>query len=109
MFSNNQSKDDRVKKGDVDEYDVSYNGNKLFKRTTKGWELCILWKDGSTSWESLKDIKDSNPVELAEYAVAHEIHNEPAFRWWVHHTLRKRDRIIKKVKARMSRKNLSLG
>ena len=25
-----QAKDDRVKKGDVDEYDVSYNGNKLF-------------------------------------------------------------------------------
>ena len=64
--------------GDVDKYDASYYGNKLFKRTTKGWELCVLWKDGSTSWESLNDIIDSNPVELAEYTVAHDIHNEPA-------------------------------
>ena len=28
------------------------------KKTTRGWPLCILWKDGSTLWEPLKDLKE---------------------------------------------------
>ena len=31
----------------------------------------------------LKDLKTSNPVELAEYAIANKINHEPAFLWWV--------------------------
>eukprot|EP00978_Attheya_sp_CCMP212_P012584 scaffold31458_cov32-Attheya_sp.AAC.1 len=27
-------------------------------RTTKGWEICVQWKDGSTDWISLKDLKE---------------------------------------------------
>ena len=33
--------------------------------TTKGWELKILWKDGTSTWIPLKDIKESNPIEVA--------------------------------------------
>lgn len=25
--------------------------------TTKGWRICVTWKDGSTSWHSLSDTK----------------------------------------------------
>ena len=71
------------------------NGGKL-QRTTKGWELLVLWKDGSTSWTKLKDLKASNPIEVAEYAVANRIADEPAFKWWVPYVLRKRNRIISK-------------
>ena len=39
------------------------------RRTTKGWEVCALWKDGSSNWIKLKDMKDSYPVELADYGV----------------------------------------
>ena len=53
------------------------------KPTTKGWELLVSWKDGSSSWVKLKDLKNSNPVEVAEYAVANRIQEEPAFAWWV--------------------------
>ena len=67
--------------------------------TTKGWKLLVSWKDGSTSWVPLKDLKESNPVEVAEYAVANKIAEEPAFAWWVRPVLRKRYRIIKKVKT----------
>jgi hypothetical protein len=70
------------------------------RRTTKGWKLLITWKDGSSSWVPLKDIKESNPVQVAEYAVANKILEEPAFAWWARHVLRKRDRIIRKVKSR---------
>lgn len=27
-------------------------------RTTKGWDFCVQWKDGSTSWVQLKDMKN---------------------------------------------------
>jgi ribosomal protein L31E len=52
----------------------------------------------STSWEHLKDLKESNPIEVAEYAVANRIDQEPAFKWWVPHTLQKRNRTTSKVK-----------
>ena len=47
----------------------------------------------------LKELKDSSyPVQIAEYAMANKIANEPAFNWWVHTVLRKRNRIVAKVK-----------
>ena len=59
--------------------------------TTKGWEIYVKWKDQSTSWVLLKDLKESNPVELAEYAVSQHIQSEPAFKWWVGYTSKKRE------------------
>ena len=70
------------------------------KVTTRGWWLLVEWKDGSTSWVRLKDLKSGYAVELAEYAVANRLVEEPAFQWWVPHTLRKRNRIISKVKSK---------
>ena len=35
------------------------------------------------TWMDLKDVKEANPIELAEYAVANQIENEPAFAWWL--------------------------
>ena len=78
---------------------TSANGNVKPKITTKGWELLVMWKDRSTSWVKLKDLKASNPVELAEYAVTNRIAEEPAFKWWVSDTLRKQNHIISKVKG----------
>ena len=48
------------------------------KVTTHGWSLHVSWHDGSTSWEPLKNHKASNPVEVAEYAVANWLVEEPA-------------------------------
>jgi hypothetical protein len=69
------------------------------QRTTKGWKLLVQWKDGTSSWIPLKDLKESNLVETAEYAVANKIMGEPAFARWICTVLRQQDRIIKKVKA----------
>jgi hypothetical protein len=57
------------------------SGNVKLKITTQGWQLLMLWKDKLMSWVKLKDLKASNPVELAEYAVANWIAEEPAFKW----------------------------
>ena len=81
-------------------YVTNKRGVKIPKTTTKGWKLLCQWKDGSADWVNLKHLKDSNPIELAEYAVANRIQEEPAFKWWVSDALRTRNRIIAKVKGK---------
>ena len=48
----------------------------------------------------LSDIKESYPIELARYAVKHNLDELPAYAWWVPHTLKRANRIISKVRAR---------
>ena len=72
-----------------DSHYFTKNGLKRKKRTTRGWELCVAWKDGSTDWVKLKDLKESFPIKIAEYAIRVNIAHEPAFAWWVHHVSRK--------------------
>lgn len=67
------------------------------RQTTKGWQLCIEWKDGTTSWEKLADLKESNPIEVAEYEVAHGLDDEVAFAWWAPFALKRCNRIIAAV------------
>ena len=71
------------------------------RKTTRGWETArtVAWT-GSSQWIKLKDIKDSYPVQVAEYAVTNRIAAEPAFNWWVQDILRKRNRIVSKVKTK---------
>ena len=83
-----------------DEFVQSSNGVKRRRETTKGWEVLVQWKDGSTTWSKLKDVKDSYPVELAEYAVQNGIQDEPAFAWWVPYTIKKKARIVAKIKSK---------
>jgi hypothetical protein len=54
-------------------------------------------------------LKESNPVEVAEYAVANKLVSEPAFAWWVGRTLKQRDRLIMKVKTRYLRRTHKFG
>jgi hypothetical protein len=56
-------------------------------------------KDSSLSWEKLKDLKASNPIKVAEYAIANRLIEEPAFKWWAPHILCHRNQIISKVKS----------
>ena len=50
------------------------------RKTTKGWKLLVKWRDGQESLVPLKDLKESNPVEVAEFSKAQGIANEPAFK-----------------------------
>ena len=85
------------------------SGVRKRKVTTKGVDLEVEYADGSTSWVPLKDLKESNPIETAEFAVSRNIQDEPAFAWWVTHVLRKRAAIIKRVNARTAKKNMKFG
>ena len=90
-------------------YLVTGTGTRRKMKTTKGCEILMSFKDGTANWVPLKDIKLSNPVEVAEYAKSQGIEKEPCFNWWVNDTLRKRDRIIKKVKSRYWKRTHKYG
>ena len=77
--------------------------------TTKGWRIKVKWCDGSHDWLPLHQVKNSNPVELAEYACKQNIEKEPAFNWWVKHVIKKRTRMVNKVKTRMRKGNMKFG
>ena len=83
-----------------DAFITTKTGTKHRRETTKGWELLIEWKDGSTTWVSLMDIKESYLVQVAEFALGSHISMEPAFAWWVPFMLKKRNRILAKVKSK---------
>ena len=42
-------------------------------KSTKGWQIQVEMADDSTHWIPLRDVKDANPVKMAEYAVANGI------------------------------------
>jgi hypothetical protein len=67
------------------------------RKSTKGWNLCVEWKDGTKIWERLANLKKSNPVEVAEYAVSKNLLDAPDFVWWDPHVLNNRSRIIADV------------
>jgi hypothetical protein len=88
---------------------VSSNGVKRRKETTIGWEINVQWKDGSTTWNKLKDMKDSYPIQVAEYAIENGVSELPAFKWWIPFVLKKRDRIIAKTKTSYWQKTHKYG
>jgi hypothetical protein len=57
----------------------------------------------------LADLKESNPVEVAEYAAAKSLRNSPAFVWWAPHALQKRTRIIADVTKRYHKRTHKFG
>jgi hypothetical protein len=88
---------------------IKNGSNKKVRKTTKGWHLCVECKDGTTSWERLADLKESNPVGVAEYADTKSLLNTPAFVWWAPHVLQKRTRIIAAVTKRYHKRPHKFG
>ena len=85
---------------DEDAFIESPIGGKKRRKTSRGWEILLQWKDGSTSWEAMKDIHAAYPVQLAEYAIQRGIDRKPAFAWWIPYVVKKRNRIISKTKSK---------
>jgi hypothetical protein len=80
------------------EQDETYQGDSNAKYVTKGWNICVSWKDRSMSWHSLSEIKNSYPVQLAEYAKTNKLEQETAFSWWIKSTLKLRRTFIKSTR-----------
>ncbi len=96
----------------VDKSDGWYEtpqGAKKRRITTRGCNMNVLWKDGTTFWIPLKDMKEANPLEVAEYASHYNLTSHPVFAWWVPHTLKREERIIKQVNHRLAKKQYKFG
>jgi hypothetical protein len=52
----------------------------------------------------LRTVKDSNPIQLAEYTASNQLADEAAFCWWASFMLRKQYRIISSIKAHAKKK-----
>jgi hypothetical protein len=74
--------------------------------TTKGWQICISWKDGMSS---LADIKHFYPLELARYAKSNNLQEKPAFSWWVKHVKKHQKATIKATKRRYLKRTHKFG
>ena len=95
----------------ISQADGFYETNTGVKRrviTTKGWDFNVKWESGETSYIALKDIKEHNPVEIAEYVIANKLDKEPAFAWWTRTALKQRNTIISKMAKRI-RKRMKFG
>ena len=62
-----------------EKYIKSKNGQMKLRQSIVGWSFLVRMKDGTKSWIPLRVMKESNPVEVAEYVLARNINNEPAF------------------------------
>jgi hypothetical protein len=76
---------------------IKHGCNNKVRKTTKVWNLCVECKYRTTIWERLSDLKESNHVEVAEYADAKSFLETPDFVWWAPYVLKKRSRIIAAV------------
>jgi len=54
-------------------------------------------------------MKETYPVQVAEYAIANGIAHEPAFNWWVHKVIKRKERLINKVKSKYWRTTHKFG
>ena len=88
---------------------VSRNSNKIKRQTTKGWWLLVELKNGSTEYVKLKDLKESNPIQVAEYTMANGLLDEPAFAWWAPWTLKQMRRTLKAMQTRYHRTTSKFG
>jgi hypothetical protein len=46
---------------------------------------------------------------VAEYAIRNKIDSEPAFAWWIRHTLKKKKAFINKTMRKVRRNNMKFG
>jgi hypothetical protein len=79
-------------------------GKKFPRKTTAGWQFNVVFtveSIRSTQWITLKELKESHPVQVAEYVTAKGIAKEPAFSWWVPYTLKKLEAIVSAVKSHL--------
>jgi hypothetical protein len=104
---------DHIKGNDVidinDAYATTKSGKKRMIESTVGWFLLVEFDDSSTEWIPLKRLKETNPIEVSEYAVANNLSDEVTFRYWIPFVLKKREQIISSIKRRVLKTKVKFG
>ena len=73
-------------------FTVSKNGNRARKQTTRGYYLEVQCKDGTNSWVSVREMKESHGIRTAEYVESNKLLDELEFAWWDQFNLKKKDK-----------------
>ena len=60
----------------------------------------VLWRDGTSTWNILKDVRNSYPTQLAEFALQNNFASLPVFKYWIYYAINKKHRIIKKINSK---------
>ena len=102
-------KDESVAINMEEKYIITKTGQLWLMKTTARWDLLGQWKDNTESWTKLSVMKESHPVETAEFVRARGISDRAAFCWWVPSTLKKRDAIISAVNMRVRKMTHKYG
>ena len=102
-----RKKDEAIERSDG--YAKDSKGRRSGKITTKGYDFLAKFRDGSESWIPLADLKEYNPLEIAEYDISNKLEKEPAFAWWVPHVIKKQNKIISVVASMVQIKNMKYG
>ena len=56
--------------GDSSKYLLPKTGTKRMRQMTQGWKFLVQWANGTRQWIDLKILKESNPVQVAEYVTS---------------------------------------
>ena len=62
-------------------FTILKGGHKKCKPTTRGWKVLVEWRDKTTTWMDLNDVKEASPIKLYECVVSNKIDYEPYFAW----------------------------
>ncbi len=93
----------------TNKYFITKTGTQRMCQMAQGWKFLVQWANGTHQWINLKILKESNPVQAAEYITARNISEEPAFAWLVPYVLRKRDVIVSAVNSRVRKTSCKYG
>jgi hypothetical protein len=93
----------------ADKYFITKTGTKRMHQTAQGWKFLVQWADGTCKCHNLKILKESNPVQVAEYITSRNTAEEPAFASWISYVLRKRDVIVPAVNSRVRKTSHKYG
>ncbi len=63
----------------ANKYFVTKTGTKQMRQTTVRGKFLVELANGSHQWIELKILKESNPIQVAEYAMARDIGEETCF------------------------------
>ena len=91
--------DDSVAVSKTDKYITTSRGQRRLRKTTAGWKLLVKWRDQSESWVELSGLKESHPVETAEFAKSRGIDDD----------MKKRNAIISAMKVRLRKTTHKYG
>ena len=92
-----------------DAYILTQSGQNRRLETTKVWVIFIKWKYGTTIWEPLVSYKGSNTVDVTQFEVPRELHDDPDFAWWVTYTIKNHTHIIATVNNQYHKRTHKFG